>query len=326
MPPAIARWLSLTRTASSRPRRWLCAPPARTAYFSRTRSVGVVLRVSRMTARVPAISSTALRESVAIPERRWRKLRATRSAVRMAAACPSTRASVLPIDAGPPSSTSSSNRMLASSCVKVSRASGSPHTRRASRATIRPRADAPVGTTAVVVMSPAPTSSRSAAATNRLTTSAGRGSIMRGSPAGGPGARLSPQTGEDLVDAPELLGELRVDAPLLVDDGDRGALEKGPIRELARARADLLLEPLALLVETPRFGLDVEQALEGDRDVEAVRHAAGRGSAGSRSAGRGSPGENGDVPAAGQGRESAAVSLDDARVAPAVRRHDEPDA
>ena len=42
-----ARWLSFTRTASDRPARWLVPPPARTAAFSRTRSPGVVLRVSR---------------------------------------------------------------------------------------------------------------------------------------------------------------------------------------------------------------------------------------------------------------------------------------
>jgi hypothetical protein len=41
-------WLSLIRIASKRPVRWLVAPPARTAYFSSARSVGVVLRVSRI--------------------------------------------------------------------------------------------------------------------------------------------------------------------------------------------------------------------------------------------------------------------------------------
>ena len=30
-----AMWLSLIRTPSKRPKRWLCPPPTRTAYFSR---------------------------------------------------------------------------------------------------------------------------------------------------------------------------------------------------------------------------------------------------------------------------------------------------
>ena len=47
-PPAAATWLSLISTASSRPKRWLAPPPQRTAYFSRARSPGVVLRVQTM--------------------------------------------------------------------------------------------------------------------------------------------------------------------------------------------------------------------------------------------------------------------------------------
>ena len=56
--PAARRWLSLTRTASSRPKRWLRPPPQATAYFSSARRPGVVLRVSRMAAPVPSIAST----------------------------------------------------------------------------------------------------------------------------------------------------------------------------------------------------------------------------------------------------------------------------
>ena len=41
-----ARWLSLMSTASNRPLRWFQPPPQRTAYFSRRRQPGVVLRVS----------------------------------------------------------------------------------------------------------------------------------------------------------------------------------------------------------------------------------------------------------------------------------------
>ena len=49
-PPATATWLSLISTASSRPKRWLAPPPARTAYFSSERRPGVVLRVQTMRA------------------------------------------------------------------------------------------------------------------------------------------------------------------------------------------------------------------------------------------------------------------------------------
>ena len=57
-PPAAATWLSLIRIASSRPKRWLTPPPQRTAYFSSARKPGVVLRVSVITAPVPATAST----------------------------------------------------------------------------------------------------------------------------------------------------------------------------------------------------------------------------------------------------------------------------
>ena len=60
-PPARRMWLSLIRIASKSPTRWLVAPPARTAYFSSARSVGVVLRVSRMVMRPPAASTNCAR-------------------------------------------------------------------------------------------------------------------------------------------------------------------------------------------------------------------------------------------------------------------------
>ena len=49
---AVSRTDALIRIASSSPMRWFCAPPAATAAFSRLRSPGVVLRVSRITASV----------------------------------------------------------------------------------------------------------------------------------------------------------------------------------------------------------------------------------------------------------------------------------
>ena len=62
MPPARRMWLSLMRIPSSRPKRWFVPPPVRTAYFSSARSVGVVLRVSRIVMRPPAASTKRLRE------------------------------------------------------------------------------------------------------------------------------------------------------------------------------------------------------------------------------------------------------------------------
>jgi len=67
--PASRTWLSLTRMPASRPPRWGTPPPASTACFSRNRRSGVVLRVSRMRAPVPATASTNRRVSVATPER-----------------------------------------------------------------------------------------------------------------------------------------------------------------------------------------------------------------------------------------------------------------
>ena len=92
-PPAARRWLSLTRIPSSRPKRWFRPPPQRTAYFSSARRPGVVLRVSRISAPVPSTASTKRRVSVAIPDRRPRRLSAVRSPVRTARVRPEMRAS-----------------------------------------------------------------------------------------------------------------------------------------------------------------------------------------------------------------------------------------
>ena len=53
-----ATWLSFTSMASKSPMRWLVPPPQRTAHFSSMRMPGMVLRVSQMAARVPAVRST----------------------------------------------------------------------------------------------------------------------------------------------------------------------------------------------------------------------------------------------------------------------------
>ena len=64
-----ARWLSLMSTMSNRPRRWFRPPPHATAYFSNRRQPGVVLRVSRICARVPLMASTNCAVSVAMPDK-----------------------------------------------------------------------------------------------------------------------------------------------------------------------------------------------------------------------------------------------------------------
>ena len=58
MPPATATWLSLISTQSASEARWLRPPPQRTAYFSSSRSPGVVLRVSHTTVSYPAARAT----------------------------------------------------------------------------------------------------------------------------------------------------------------------------------------------------------------------------------------------------------------------------
>ena len=79
-PPAAAMWFSLIRIASYSPARWLLAPPAATAAFSRARSPGVVLRVSSTVAAVPCTARAASAAIVATPDRCARKFRAVRSA------------------------------------------------------------------------------------------------------------------------------------------------------------------------------------------------------------------------------------------------------
>ena len=95
-PPAAITWLSLTRAASDSDMRWLTPPPHRTAYFSSARSPGVVLRVSRITAPVPATASTQRRVSVAMPDRWDSRLSVVRSAVRSSRVGPSRSATPRP--------------------------------------------------------------------------------------------------------------------------------------------------------------------------------------------------------------------------------------
>ena len=160
-PPARRMWLSLIRIASKSPTRWFEAPPARTAYFSSTRSVGVVLRVSRIVMRPPA-ASTNRRARVAMPESRCRKLSAVRSPTSSARAVPTISAISSPC--GRPR-----RRSCARRSGRPARPGGTSRTRRRGRpARSRPssgrrRAPSATATTvASVVMSPSRTSSSSA--------------------------------------------------------------------------------------------------------------------------------------------------------------------
>ncbi|CAB4658894.1 unannotated protein [freshwater metagenome] len=70
--------------------RWLVPPPATTAAFSRSRSPGVVFRVSRITVLLPATAATHWSVSVAIPPRCPKKFSAVRSASKIARVSPRT--------------------------------------------------------------------------------------------------------------------------------------------------------------------------------------------------------------------------------------------
>ena len=125
-PPARRMWLSLIRIASNRPTRWFDAPPARTAYFSSTRSVGVVLRVSRIVMRPPA-ASTNRRARVAMPDRPLEKVeRSPLADEQRAGACRTPRRS--------PRRRGRRRRRLCAQCTaRPPRAAGTSRTRRRGR-------------------------------------------------------------------------------------------------------------------------------------------------------------------------------------------------
>src|SRR5437773_7783134 len=188
-------WFSLTRIAASRPRRCGTPPPTSTAYFSRKRSSGVVLRVSRMRARVPSTASTKRRVRVATPHVCWRKLRATRSAVRRARARPVTEPRTVPGKKRSPSRASGSQRAAGSSAWNAARATSMPATISSCFATRSPQARALSGTVTSVVRSPRPRSSSSAARTRERTRS---GSSISSVPRSGFGPALGQLAFEDL--------------------------------------------------------------------------------------------------------------------------------
>ncbi|CAM5376258.1 hypothetical protein STENM327S_05074 [Streptomyces tendae] len=156
-PPAATTWLSLTRAASERDMRWLTPPPQRTANFSRLRSPGVVLRVSRTLAFVPSRASAHARVADAMPDMRHRRFSALRSAVRMSRVRVVTERSFWPSSTRSPSSTwrSTSNSSV-QTIDSTASATRRPATTPASRAVKSAVATASSGIVATVVTSTPP--------------------------------------------------------------------------------------------------------------------------------------------------------------------------
>jgi hypothetical protein len=153
IPPAAAMWLSLISAASPRPIRWFTPPPQRTAYFSSARSPGTVLRVSRTNTPVPSMASTHARVAVAMPDRWVRKLSSVRSAVRISASGPSTRATTSPAATRPPSRACGVNVAGGQAASSTAAATGRPAKVPGWRATTSATEVVPGGMTAAVVTS-----------------------------------------------------------------------------------------------------------------------------------------------------------------------------
>src|SRR6266851_5799329 len=188
-----AHWLSFQSTASASEARFSTPPPIRTAYSSSARRPGVVLRVWVIRAPVPATASTARRVSVAIPESRCRKLRATRSPPSTARADARTVARVAPVSTQPPSAIRASSSAHASSSRNTSAATAIPATTNRPSATNRAAASPAATPSRRVVTSSRARSSASA----RRTSSRPRTSANREHPLDG-AARLGGGLGRHL--------------------------------------------------------------------------------------------------------------------------------
>ena len=105
----------------------------RTAYFSKTRQPGVVLRVSRITHGRSSTTRLNFSACVATPHNRCRKLRAVRSPVKSARMGPNTRASRSPGLMLPPSVAVTSTSTRSSISLKTVASSGNPATRPSTR-------------------------------------------------------------------------------------------------------------------------------------------------------------------------------------------------
>ena len=150
--------------------RLLVPLPVRTAYFCASRSPGMVLRVSRIFARVPSTARTNIRVRVATPESSCRKLRPVRSAVSIARALPSSSQSELPATISSPSLRCQKISTSGSSSSKVRLNHSAPQSTPFSRVITRARAWRSGGTSRAV-RSPVPMSSASARVTSLVTVS-----------------------------------------------------------------------------------------------------------------------------------------------------------
>src|SRR5262245_13382359 len=273
-PPPARMWLSLTRYMSQSANRWFCPPPQSTAYFSRMRSPGVVLRVSRITPPVPSIALTYSRVSVATPESRMRKFSAVRSAVMRLAAEPETVASAAPAGTSCPSLTVDLNFTFGSTSRNVMPAMLMPDTTPGCFATIAARAPTFDGTAFSVVTSPVPTSSESANFTSGrklscmpgLTVPAEATLHVARLAAGFDGAAA--RTRLDRLTAARHR-ERRADVVDAVPQGSR-ALELERARGLEHLALELREQPLGVVAQQHRLLL--ARALAA---TDRVRHARG---------------------------------------------------
>ena len=143
--------------------RWLWPPPNVTAHFSRARRPGVVFRVSRMMVGYPRTAARKREVSVATPERCWRKLRTTRSAIRSERASPCAASTDAPLPTRVPSATARTILTEGSTSSNTWRAAATPARIMASWALTVPLARTGSGTSIAVVGSPRIRSSPSAA-------------------------------------------------------------------------------------------------------------------------------------------------------------------
>ena len=225
----------------------------------------MVLRVSRIFARVPATASTKRRVRVAMPDMRWRKLSATRSAVRMPRAGPSMDAIRLPGAKRSPSRARAPQAMAPSVSWNTAKATSRPAMTRSCLATKAAAARCSAGTVASVVTSPSPTSSASAARTRSRSTS---GCTVT-SAQGGTRVMPLPQLVERRLETPAAVFELEHPLPALRHHLRLGALHEARVAQALLQRVHLGVELRALLGEAGRLGRDVEEPGHGDAHLDA---------------------------------------------------------
>src|SRR6266852_4794322 len=191
-----AQWLSFQRTASANDARLSTPPPILTAYNSRVRRPGVVLRVCVIFARVPSTASTTRRVRVATPDRRCRKFNATRSPASSPRATPCTIASVAPRSTHDPSAITGVMTAAGSSSWNTVASRGPPATTNRPSAMKRASVVRPAAAPSnrVVTSSAARSSARA-----RRTSTKPNGSANRQHPVDGPARAFGHSRGDGHV-------------------------------------------------------------------------------------------------------------------------------